>query len=223
MHRHASPSRLVALFLVTAGLATACSAESGDAATDEAALTAATRAACLNPPTRDCSFYTRCLETTKACGADGYALGYGDKYCSRFLANDGFSREGVVWRDAVMVCLQRHLSRYLAPEDRATCEEITDGAFDDHPSCYTAPGEGAPSICDLPPSDWLAVVDTIDAEDLISSRGRRQIEATARACISQWVNPFLGTRQPHPQSRVIAEALATDPYLPARALVDLSR
>lgn len=34
--------------------------------------------------TEGCDFYTQCLEVESPCGPQGYALGYGDKYCVRF-------------------------------------------------------------------------------------------------------------------------------------------
>ena len=41
-------------------------------------------ARCANPVLRDCSFYASCLERSHPCGADGHALGYGDRYCLYF-------------------------------------------------------------------------------------------------------------------------------------------
>jgi hypothetical protein len=185
------------------------------------------RATCYAPPMRDCSFYASCLEASKPCGAEGYALGYGDKYCNRFLANDALSERGAVWRDEVMVCLQRGLGRFLGDE-AATCRELVDGAFDDHPACYTQPHA---SICDLPPSDWLSIVQTIDQTDLLSSRGRKQIAATARSCLQQWsgavFSPFTGHRWREAahddgteliQKRALVEALARDPAVSVEQL-----
>ena len=38
----------------------------------------------------DCNFYIDCVESVVQCRDDGYALGYGFKYCTRFaeLYND---------------------------------------------------------------------------------------------------------------------------------------
>ena len=33
----------------------------------------------------NCDFYTQCVEPRFKCGAKGYPLGYGDKYCRRFV------------------------------------------------------------------------------------------------------------------------------------------
>ena len=34
---------------------------------------------------RDCKFYSECVESRVPCGEGDYALGYGHKYCNRFL------------------------------------------------------------------------------------------------------------------------------------------
>lgn len=186
---------------------------------------------CFAPPKHDCSFYVSCLEETNPCGADGYAVGYGDKYCNRFLENESLSERGAVWRDEVMVCLQRRAGRFLE-RGAATCEQIVDGAFDDHPACYTQPHA---SICDLPPGDWLSIVHTIDHSDLLSERGRRQISRTARNCLQGWAgavfSPFVNRdveRVATPDElevqhkRAIVEALAQNPTIGFDALRELA-
>ena len=35
----------------------------------------------------NCDFYTECVEAKFQCGAEGYPIGYGDKYCRRFEDN----------------------------------------------------------------------------------------------------------------------------------------
>ena len=177
-------------------------------------------AQCFAPPPRDCSFYPSCIEATHPCGASGYAIGYGAKYCGRFLANDALSTSGQVWRDQVMLCLEKRLGRFLK-QAKATCDEIIDGAFDDHPFCYTQPEA---SICSLPPTDWISIVWTIDQEDLLSERGRKQMSDTARRCIMQWTNaifsPFSADQASgaDERTRAIAEALVQDPNASIRSL-----
>jgi hypothetical protein len=216
-----------------------CASEVEDSHAVVAPLAASERSqACVDPPPRDCSFYSACLEASHPCGEDGYALGYGERYCKRFLANDDLSPAGKEWRDATMRCLQVRLTRYLSAP-RASCDEIIDGAFDDHPACYTQPGS---SICALSPWDWLSIVSTIDLGDLVSSRGRRQIAQTAGTCLSGWLSDLTrggapdatslsgserrtergapaGARQRELRSLVaLTEALAADPQTDARAL-----
>ena len=116
-----------------------------------------TAASCQSPVPRTCAFYSACLEAEDPCGASGYAIGYGEKYCSRYDVNNTFSPEGIVWRNTVLHCLQDALVPILSDKSM-TCDAITNFAFDSHPGCYTA----NPSICFLPPSDALNVVSVID-------------------------------------------------------------
>lgn len=42
----------------------------------------------------NCSFYSMCVEKRVPCGPNGYALGYGGKYCIKFTENaDEFSKD----------------------------------------------------------------------------------------------------------------------------------
>ncbi len=140
-----------------------------------------TAASCQAPVERTCAFYSACLEATAPCGTSGYALGYGEKYCSRYDVDSTFSPEGVVWRNAVLHCLQESLVPELATASTMTCDAITTFAFDSHPRCYT---EG-PSICFLPLSDIANVVGVIDGKDLLSLRSAKQIATVAADCVGQ--------------------------------------
>jgi hypothetical protein len=140
-----------------------------------------TPASCASPVPRTCAFYAACLETSDPCGASGYALGYGEKYCSRYDVDDTLSPEGLVWRNAVLHCLQTALVPLLASDPPMSCDAVTTYAFDSHPTCYTA----GPSICFLPPSDVLNIVSVIDGKDLLSLRSAKQIATVAAVCIEQ--------------------------------------
>ena len=65
-----------------------------------------TAASCDAPVERTCALYSACLEADKSCGDAGYALGYGEKYCSRYDVELTFTPQGIAWRDAVLHCLQ---------------------------------------------------------------------------------------------------------------------
>ena len=140
-----------------------------------------TAADCQAPVERTCAFYSACLEPAEPCGESGYAIGYGEKYCSRYDVDNTFSPAGIVWRDAVLHCLQEALVPILPTASTMTCDAITDFAFDSHPRCYT---EG-PSICFLPPSDVLNVVSVIDGKDLLSLRSAKQMASVAGTCVEQ--------------------------------------
>jgi hypothetical protein len=115
------------------------------------------------------------------CGAGGYALGYGEKYCSRYDVDVDLSPRGLVWRDAVLHCLQEALVPELAHVSSMSCDAITTFAFDSHPRCYT---EG-PSICFLPIADVENVLATIDGQDLLSIRSAKQMASVAATCVEQ--------------------------------------
>lgn len=203
---------VAALALLAVGFVAGCAAEATETASDEAQ---AGRFSCNSPPAGDCSFYTRCLEASHPCGPRGYAITYGKRYCEAFGRLTTLSPEGRRWRDATMHCLQVRLASVLGRQD-LTCTQITDHAFDDHPFCYTRPGS---SICDLAPGDWLVVVRTIDAADLLSRRGRRQISATAAECLRMWTAPRPLASDPGALSGVGSAAAQSEREALARALV----
>jgi hypothetical protein len=95
----------------------------------------------------NCAFYSSCIEPQTDCGEGGYALGYGEKYCTRYLLDTHFSPAGVAWKTNVMHCLQESLVPLASESPAPTCDTVLNDAFDSHPHCYT---EG-PSICFLPP------------------------------------------------------------------------
>lgn len=224
MRAPASLLRFGWLLIASPGVTVACASagepsEGSEAIQVAIAPSPARDPACVAPPLRDCSFYERCLEAARPCGASGYAVGYGARYCRRFLEREGLSDAGRTWRDETMQCLQRRLGRFL--DGRATCDRVIDGAFDDHPACYT---QEHASICRLPPWDWITIVSTIDLGDLLSTRGRKQIAETAATCAGQWIADLTGPRRPEPDAGAgprlgdadlranlaIAEALAED-------------
>ena len=145
---------------------------------------------CILPPKPNtCDFYISCLENSKNCGPDGYAQSYGNFYCKRFNALDSndLTSQGIRWRNATLMCLQRMLVPIVTGEENKTCEQIIDFAFDSHPACYTIPGD---SICDLPVSDIYTAFDTVKLVDSIfSSRGLKQFYAVAKKCASD-IFPF---------------------------------
>lgn len=148
-----------------------------------------TLASCATPRPDNCSYYSACLERQQPCGENGYALGYGEKYCNAFANNAGFSPAGVAWVNGTMLCLQRHLA--AEPVQSMSCSAITDDAFASHPDCYTQPGA---SICDLGPSDALQVLNTISATDLLSSRALKQEAQVVRTCVVHIFGRLFGGR-----------------------------
>ncbi len=160
-----------------------------------------TAASCDAPVERTCAFYSACLEADDACGASGYALGYGEKYCSRYDVETTFTPQGIVWRDAVLHCLQTALVPELPKVSSMTCDAVTTFAFDSHPRCYT---EG-PSICFLPISDIASVLATIDGKDLLSLRSAKQMASVAGTCVLQLTGLFERVDEPQTSARVPQE------------------
>lgn len=120
--------------------------------------------ACLSPTGEDCSWYRNCLEKKFQCegSSDDYAIGYAAKFCNNFIGRSyTLSPNGSEWMDAVRKCLQVSLVPVLRSFYTPTCAEIKQRAFDSHADCYLQPYTGAPSICDLPLSDFWSVFWTI--------------------------------------------------------------
>jgi hypothetical protein len=145
---------------------------------------------CESPRPNNCSFYSACVDRETPCGESGYALGYGEKYCTAFKNLDGLTAKGNAWISSVMHCLQEELVQYSQPTSTGACSEILDAAFASHPVCYTQPDN---SICFLPPSDVMKVLGTIGGSELFTARSQKQILATIGTCIGQighWLLPF---------------------------------
>ena len=148
-----------------------------------------TIASCAAPLTRHCGFYSACLERALPCGEEGYALGFGERYCTAFR-NAALSDEGTAWATGVMGCLQRALVPRVAqagsfatkPETAALCTSVLEDAFASHPACYTDP---AHSICFLPPGDLATVLSVIGAQELFTKRTSAQIAQTIGICLGQ--------------------------------------
>jgi len=128
---------------------------------------------CSDPPRGQCGFYRNCLESRFHCGAKGYPLGYGEKYCEKFAAaQDNFSPAGQKWMLDTMQCLQRVLISDAVshtPEDITVstdrrCNELKEKAFASHSTCYIENG-----LCTLTVRDWIHIVKVIGLETLFDS------------------------------------------------------
>ena len=151
---------------------------------------------CKTPLELDCSYYGACLERAIPCGDAGYALGFGEKYCTAFRAAP-FSDAGKKWVTSVMRCLQDALvpdvlgagAFATSPASKQRCEEVFQTAFDSHPGCYTAPEN---SICFLPPADLATVLSTIGLKEILTIRTGSQMLSTAGICIGQLTRRLFG-------------------------------
>ncbi|KAJ7104558.1 hypothetical protein C8R43DRAFT_1047231 [Mycena crocata] len=122
---------------------------------------------CTHPPPDSCAFYGDCLESRYNCGPTGYPIGYGQKYCTKFrMARATLSPRGQTWMLATMHCLQEALIPDAVGDSSgtSTCEDLEHKAFATHAGCYVHSG-----VCQLPISDWRAVLVIVDFKTLFDS------------------------------------------------------
>lgn len=127
----------------------------------------------------NCEYYTKCLEPTYKCGANGYPLGYGNKYCSKFLANySQYPPKGQEWISKTLICLKKALVNPFT-----SCKQLYDAAFDSHPRCYYESG-----FCDLftDGANLLktikALLNTYEIQTFASVTSIKQVFDTAKLC-----------------------------------------
>jgi len=130
-----------------------------------------------------CAFYRSCVETSLRCGPDGYAIGYGEKYCKAFsLIDEGLSPKAIKWRDSTRTCLQQRLAKSIDAADDVTCSTVRSMAFNKHSECYT---QDPDSICYLTGSDGFTILTTVDTAEILTIESAKQIEQTASICIDK--------------------------------------
>ena len=147
---------------------------------------------CLDPLAsanmpQDCSFYPDCLEAAYNCGPTGYPLGYGNKYCNKFLDNYViYDKDGQAWIDGTLLCLKEALVPLVEDTTGQTCKTVNDFAFASHVGCYVNNG-----FCDLafnfghPVSETRFIHDlmkTYEVSDFASFAAIKQIAEVFAAC-----------------------------------------
>ena len=133
---------------------------------------------------KNCDFYTQCLEPKFNCGANGYPLGYGNKYCNKFLTFfEEFSPEGQAWIEKTLLCLKKALVPVFEDESRETCSQVYNIAFDSHPKCYEQSG-----FCTLFANPKVgfqtikALLKVFEIKDMASMSSFKQIMVTSGLC-----------------------------------------
>ncbi len=152
---------------------------------------------CLNPVSKSCEFYKSCLEEQTQCGTNGYAIGYGYKYCNKFLSYDFTPNKGEIWVESTLLCLQKELSPIISNAQSYNCNEIKTYAFDSHPTCYLDPIKKDPSVsvCWLPLKDLIQIFNVIDLADLVSKNALKQEKVVAITCTKRlWKRWFKGLK-----------------------------
>ena len=145
---------------------------------------------------RACDPYRQFDRQCRCAGADHYFLGYGEKYCERFMQATGWSPVGARWRDRTLACLTRELRLHfsMAPQG-CDCATIKAFAFHSHPRCYR---QKPLSACKLPLSDLYMIFRTLDMADLLDPGSSGQALGVTLSCL--WENgnaearPDLSTR-----------------------------
>ena len=132
----------------------------------------------------NCDFYTKCLENKFQCGATGYPIGYGFKYCSKFLEfQSEFPQKGREWIDGTLLCLKQALVQFTTKStDPKICNNILQTAFDSHPNCYVQAG-----FCELFYQPDIvqtvqALLKVYELNDFKSLTSIKQIFQTAKMC-----------------------------------------
>jgi hypothetical protein len=137
---------------------------------------------CLLPEPENCFWYAGCLEDRFHCGASGYPIAYGNKYCRRFqdaICPD-MSAGGKKWCLSTRQCLMESSINLFSPNNTiTTCAKLEDIEFGIHPNCYTS---GNPSFCQLGITDIMTIVKHFDAGDLFSRRTLQQFLVVLKNC-----------------------------------------
>lgn len=141
---------------------------------------------CLKPKKGTCDFYADCLEEKVPCGKQGYATGYGGKYCEKFRTARSFSSGGRAWVNRTMMCLQQVLVPFMQDSydpSKDICKVIRKWAFDSHPYCYT---EHESSFCFLSPRDIFLAVFMIGPKALLGTgESFRQVKEVVKICLGK--------------------------------------
>lgn len=133
----------------------------------------------------DCSFYTDCLEAAVHCGPDGYALGYGGKYCQRFSDNiNYFSQDGQKWITGTLTCLKNNLVKPASHQGPNDCNAVMNMAFDSHVPCYVNHGFCKLAFHWSSPSEEFhflrALMRVYDVKDFASLMAIKQIAGVVK-------------------------------------------
>lgn len=88
-----------------------------------------------------CEFYLKCIEPTYQCGASGYPVNYGFKYCTSFsnYQKEGkFSKDKTdlqnTWVHDTLICLKQNMLKAIDGTDPATsCADLKKKEFAAHP------------------------------------------------------------------------------------------
>lgn len=102
-----------------------------------------------------CDYYL-CKESNSACGAEGYYLEFGYRYCQKFETRKSeYSAGGQTWLSEVKACLQQEIENSHA----GSCREARSVALSSHVTCYERT-----NYCELSFWDKYRVYSTVNEE-----------------------------------------------------------
>jgi len=134
---------------------------------------------------RNCHFYYS-LEEKFKCGPNGYPLGYGSKYCSKFLQKlTYFLPNEQKWIDNTLLCLKKQAYesyKNISAADPQKCEKILSWNFNAHPKCYIDNG-----FCELIKENIVSfpyrlMKNVYEMKDMITLDSVKQIKETLIGC-----------------------------------------
>lgn len=144
---------------------------------------------CTNPIKGTCSYYRDCAQAKYNCKPDEYPLGYGEKYCKKFIEIvNQLTPKGQTWVYNTMECLQLSIVNFVQ-NGQGTCTDLGNLAFQNHVKCYLDNG-----FCDLENSD-KAEIGIADFPSAISNPQQTVTQAInvlgscAKSLVSSIMNP----------------------------------
>ena len=165
---------------------------------------------------KNCEFYFDCLEENYQCGPKGYPVGYGGKYCTRFLQYYGeFSEKGQKWIESTLVCLKKALIEEITIRKTQTCQNINKVAFDSHPNCYVASGF-CEYVLSNPINAAKSLTKVFQIQDFLSITALKQIIVTAGKC-GQNLGGFISVLNESVSKKFLSEDISGelfDPFNP---------
>jgi len=118
--------------------------------------------------------------------APEYYKNYGHYYCKRFQnkTRTELSEEGKEWVDKTLVALQLKLNAIIMKDPllEFNGEELKKAAYESHVSAYIESG-----VLELPLSDKVEILLTVDWKDLSSPEGRQQVGDIIEAQIGHYI------------------------------------